>query len=61
VRGAVQQHLVAARADVQAEGDRVAHRPGGQEQRRLEPQQLRNAAAAIAARIACVGRVWVSE
>ena len=42
VRGAVQVGLVAAGPRCAAERDLVAHRPDGQEHRRLEPEQLRH-------------------
>src|SRR5207253_3562396 len=40
MRGAVEDHLVAVRPDVQPDRDLVAQRPGGEEQRRLLAEQL---------------------
>jgi hypothetical protein len=40
MREPVQVRRIAARPDVQPVGDGVAHRPRGEKQRRLEPEQL---------------------
>jgi hypothetical protein len=47
---AVQDHLVAAGADVQAQADVVAHRPGRQEHRRLVAEQVGHPLAQLADR-----------
>src|SRR6266511_6354445 len=40
MRGAVEVELIAAGPDVQADGDLVAHRPRGKEQRRVLAEKL---------------------